>query len=171
MGTVPRKEKGTVLVVGPQSSWKDLLFCIAVKTITRFEADVMVNNSAWSWKSLLLLRSAGAVKWPGSNRKEAADRITDRLKGGRRYAVVFPYNELNSPRSATSLDFYHVALSASSAVVLVAIDHRHKVIKFHNAFYLSGFESRDLSYITGYYSSYYWYIRDEHKGELLKTHR
>jgi len=171
VGTVPRKEKSTVLVVGPQSSWKDLLLCIAVKTITRFDVDVMVNNSAWSWKSSLLLRTAGAIKWPGENRIESTDRITAHLKRGSRYSVVFPYNELNAPGSTPCLDFYDIALSTSSSVVLVAIDHRHKVIKFHNPFYLSGFEHRDMSYIAGYYSSYYWYLHDDYKARLLKTQR
>ena len=159
MGTVPRKEKGIVLVIGPQSSWKDLLLWIAVKTITRFDAEVMVNGAAWSWKTALLLRTAGAVKWPGSNRMESVDRIAQRLAQGSRYAVVFPFNALNAPHSSPLLDFYEVALNTSTPVVLVAIDHRHKVIKFHNAFYLSGIEHRDLSYINGYYSSYYWYIQ------------
>ncbi len=159
VGTVPRKEKGIVLVIGPQSSWKDLLLWIAIKTITRFEADLMVDGAAWSWNSTLLLRAAGAVKWPDGNRMEASDRITERLKRGSRYAVVFPFNRLNEPESPPCVDFYELALNTSTPVVLVAIDHRHKVIKFHNAFFLSGYEHRDLSYINGYYSSYYWYLQ------------
>lgn len=161
VGTVPRKDKGIVLVVGPQSSWKDLLLCIAVKTITRFEADVMVSDTAWSWKSAPFLKAAGAVKWPDNNRMEVVDRITEKLRRGSRYAVAFSFNDLNTPDSEKHYDFYAIARSSSSSVVLVAVDHRHRVIKFHNGFFLSGIAERDKNYINGHFSSYYRYL-DKH---------
>jgi hypothetical protein len=63
-------------------------------------------------------------------------------------------NHLNARDERT---FYDVAWRSRAEIVLVAIDHHKRIIKFHNPFVLSGFVERDLSYIRGFFHNYYLY--------------
>ncbi len=155
VGTVPRREKGVVLVVGPQSSWRDLIIAIAIKRITYLNADLLIHPSAWTWKSRYLLQLSGATKWSGNNDEETAARILKRLSAGEKFGVVFPFNALNNIHLHPVTDFYPIAVQSKCSVVLVALDHRRKVVKFHNPFFLSGYHLRDMSYINGFFSNYY----------------
>lgn len=159
VGTVPRKEKGVVIVVGPQTSWHDLIIAIAVKTITHFNVDVLVDSAAWTWKSKWLLKAAGAVKW--YNEEAQRDRLMQRLSSGSRYAAAFMFNPLNTTTEFGCSEFYTVALRSKTSVVLVALDHRRRIVKFHNPFYLSGIVRRDMSYIGSFYQSFYWFVNSD----------
>lgn len=159
VGSVPKRERRAVLVFGPQSHYSDLIIAIAIKTITNFNVEIAASSESWNWKSRLLLKASGAFRWMGDPESEQWRELIKKLKSDERYSVAFTINSPNGNHETKSYDFYPIALASDSPIVLVALDHRRRVAKFHNPFFLSGYRSRDLSYIENFYEPFYWYLR------------
>ncbi len=159
VGSVPKRERRVVLVFGPQSHYSDLFIAIAIKTITNFNVEIAVSKESWNWKSYFLLKASGAFRWYGDIESEQGRALIAKLKSDVRYAVAFSINPPKGTHKARTFDFYPIALASQSPIVLVAHDHRRRVVKFHNPFFLSGYRSRDLSYIENFYEPFYWHLR------------
>ncbi len=155
LGTIPKKERTVVLLYGPQTSWRELVLAIAVKSLTYFNVEVLVEKSAWSWKSSWLLNAAGATSFVPKSNEVQQDKWSEMLKSDGPSALAFPLNPLHQPTGARYTHFYDIALKCNAMVVLVAFDFRKKVIKFHSPFRLSGYQERDMSYINGFFAPYY----------------
>lgn len=158
LGTIPKRERSVVLVYGPQASWRELVLAIAVKTLTHFKVDLLVEKSAWNWKRNWLLNAAGAEAFDPENTAVNQAVWTESLQSEGKRALAFPLNPLNNPSGARYTHFYTIARTCNSLIVLVAFDFRRKVVKFHSPFRLSGFFHRDMEYIEGFYSTYYLQI-------------
>lgn len=153
LGNIPKKERSAILVYGPQASWRELVLAIAVKTLTHFNVKIFVESKAWNWKSRWLLKVADARSF--DPKSETADATLLDHSSTPRCAWAFPLNPVNQPFAAKYDHFYSLALKHKSTVVLVAFDIRRKVIKFHSPFHFSGYRSRDLHYVEGFFNAYY----------------
>lgn len=158
LGVIPKRERAVVLVYGPQKSWRELVLAIAVKALTHFKVTLMVEKSAWNWKSRWLLNAAGAEAFDPDNIAELKTRGAEQLNAQGNSAVAFPMNPVNQPSGKKYTHIYEISQGEDTLVVLVAFDFRRKVIKFHSPFRLSGYPHRDMDYINGFFSTYYWQV-------------
>lgn len=157
IGVLPKKHPAVVLLFGPQTSWHDILLAIAVRQLTRFRVRIFVDVPAKTWYNAYLFRVAGIEAQLGETSRDWMPEVIHDLRSEKRSAVAFPFNHLNNLDARDERTFYDVAWRSGAEIVLVAIDHHNRTVKFHNPFVLSGFVDRDLSYIRGYFHNYYLY--------------
>jgi len=157
IGILPKKHPAVVLLFGPQTSWHDILLAIAVRQLTRFRVRIVVDAPAKKWYNGYLLHLAGIEAQIGRPSAAWMPELIDDLESEKRTAVAFPFNHLNQINAYDEHTFYEVTRRSGAELVLVAIDHHKRIIKFHNPFVLSGFVERDMSYIRGFFHNYYLY--------------
>lgn len=165
IGILPKKHPAVVLLFGPQTSWHDILLALAVRHLTRFRVRIFVDAKAKTWYNGLMLSSAGIEASLGKPSESWMPQVISELQSEKRVAVAFPFNRLNQISERDEKTFYEVTLGSGAEIVLVAIDHHKRIIKFHNPFVLTGFSERDLSYIRGFFHNYYLYPDFELKSK------
>ncbi len=157
VGSLPKKRPKVVLLAGPHTSFRDFVFAVAIRELTHYQVRIGVSAKMWKWWNAWFLRSTGGLKVPADDDRRAQDNLISRLKARKRSTIALTFN-LKGQLSPEGSDFFYRVVQASDAeLVLVAFDHRRKVVKFHNAFRLSGHKERDMSYIRSYFHNFYSY--------------
>lgn len=161
VGSLPKRKLKIVMLAGPHTSYRDFVFAVAIRELTRYQALIGVSANTWKWWNSWLLRSTGGLKVPADNDPQAQEILINRLKSKKRSTIVLTFNLKGDLSPKGSDFFYRVVQSSDAELVLVAFDHRRKVVKFHSAFKLSGHKERDLSYIRSYFHNYYSFYNRE----------
>lgn len=145
MGTLPKKKSNMVLIIGPNTDSEDFHRLLAISDLTEFKITFSFSKNDVPWVFQLLLKNTGAVS--RSNQVEALVSNKE--------SVAFFLNEKDN--DWTELPHYNLLYTEKTPIVLVGIDHHRKLIKFHNPFHFSGHQSRDESFIRGYFSNFFSY--------------
>lgn len=170
IGGVPRRAGNFVVVYGPHRKPSDYLLALAVKGLTYFRVSfVLEKRSRYLWKRYLL-RVLGSTQASVGTKQEDFAQLAHSLLHQDRAAYAFSYTPFGKPDEAPESSFYRLAHECRSSILLVAIDRRKKIVKFHNPFHTSGYLSRDMSYIHSFFTNYYNYDKLE-RGELELVNR
>ncbi|MFT4878029.1 MAG: 1-acyl-sn-glycerol-3-phosphate acyltransferase [Flavobacteriales bacterium] len=159
MGTLPKRKVNIVLVVGPHTCYKDFILILACQKLTTMEFEFFIDPSSFKWYVRPILSALRAKKMTTENSAQFMTHCLNKFKNGKKVCFGFSTNTLNEKRFDSNPFFYDAAYMGKASVVLIAIDHHRKFIKFHNPFLLSGNKVRDLQYIRGYFENYFSYER------------
>lgn len=170
IGGVPRRAGNFIVVYGPHRKPSDYLLALAVKRLTYFRVSFVLEKRRRTFWVRYLLRVLGITQVRSVDRKADFELLADTLQHQDRAAYAFSYTPLGKPDEAPDRSFYQLAHECRSSILLVAIDRRKKVVKFHNPFHTSGYLLRDMSYIHSFFTNYYNYDKLE-RGELELVNR
>ncbi|MCH2199543.1 MAG: hypothetical protein MK081_12250 [Flavobacteriales bacterium] len=163
VGTLPKRLNKVIIVMGPQTGYKDILIGLAVQHLTRFKMRVAIDQKLWKWYSSWLWKRIGGIKVDFRKPEKAKKRLINKINERNRVCIVIPFNTPGKLEPDGNDLFYDVVRKTDSNLVLVALDHRTKTVKFHNPFSLTKFEGRDMAYVRSYFHNYYLHFMDDSK--------
>jgi hypothetical protein len=173
LGSLPRGVKNCVIVVGPHAHRNDLKIASAIVALTHFRCTFIADKRYNNWFVRRLLRDLRILYIHFSKSADHFDLLHSIQQKDPYKPLVFCQNHLWSGIHKLDYTYYDFAVKSKSTIMLVAIDHRRKVVKFHNPFELSGVAERDLSYISAFFKNYYSYVQNGYlygakKGESVE---
>ena len=145
MGTLPKKKNHMVLILGPHTNSEDYFRLLAISDLTQFEISFSYKRNQVSWFLHAMLKLAGG--------KPISSQENQPISPRKSTALLLNHQGENW----TELPHYESLYTEKTPLVLVGIDHHRKLIKFHNPFHLSGYQSRDESFIRGYFANFFSY--------------
>lgn len=159
VGTLPKRLEKVIFVVGPQTSPRDLIFALAIQELTKFKVRVCVDRGSYKWYNRWFIRRAGGVQIDRESSEKTRVKLVNKINERSRSYLAISFNAPQDLSAKGDLLFYKIALNAETYIVLVAFDHRRKVIKFHTPFKLSGIPERDLGYVNNFFLNYFKYYQ------------
>lgn len=170
IGRIPRRATNIVVVYGPHRKNADALIALAVKTLTYFRLKFVLDKKHCKWYHQFMLRALEVECLDGKHPSQQREKLINTLKDEYRSGFAFSFTPIGHPDEQPDERFYDIAIGSSASIILVAIDRRRKLVKFHNAFSLSGYRERDMSYITAFFRNYYNYDRiDRNQLKLVSS--
>jgi hypothetical protein len=155
IGSLPKGKRHVVFVAGPHTGFRDFVIATAIQSLTRFDVRIAVDQKYWKWYSEAVLRQLNAVKLPLNDTNYSKEKLERRLKERDHSYLVLTFNRLGDLSTDGQPLFYDLVKETGAELVLIALDHRRKVVKFHTPFYLSGHRERDMSYIRSFFTNYF----------------
>lgn len=168
IGSLPKRSRRVVFLAGPHTSYRDFIIAIAIQTLTHFQVRIVIDEKHWRWYSAWLLKSLNAIKIPYDDETYSQQKLVRRIQERDKSYIVLVLNRSSTIDVNGLALFYEVVQETHSDLVLVAFDHRRKVVKFHSPFQLSGHRDRDMSYIRSFFQNYYSFYLRTSNGQMKR---
>lgn len=154
IGTLPKRIDKSIMVAGPHVSKKDFLIGVAIAKLTHFRSIILVEQSNFNWYNKSILKALGAMPYEDDNDAANIQSVNSVLDSHKRIVVVLAAHRFRKVDSPWQEFFYDIAVANSIPIVMVALDYRHKQVKFHSHFVPSMDRERDIAFMQNFFERY-----------------
>lgn len=146
-GNLPKKEKKSFFVVGPNTSRRDLFLAVAIIHFTHFKARILVHKKWWNPIYTPFLKHVGAAPFDYNDRKASWQTIINQYNERKKFSIIFCPDPQIGTHNEWQPDFLEAMKKLDIPIVMVHISQDNKMVKFHTMFYPSGDNERDLRFM------------------------
>jgi 1-acyl-sn-glycerol-3-phosphate acyltransferase len=153
-GTLPKRMKKSVIVVGPHTSRQDFFLGVAVGHLSKFHSRILVNKKYFWFPLNKVLDHLGAYPFDAKNPKATEMYWVNKFNERTRCSVVMVPEIGKSRNDEWDLTFHHLARKTGAPIAMVALDYKNKEVKFHTHFFPTEDIDRDIDFMRNWLSTY-----------------
>ena len=153
-GNIPKRIPRCIIVAGPEITKSDFKLGIAVSYLARYRTKFLIPEGYFIFPFKKLLKSAGGFSYDPQDEDRTIGILANCFIDRKKVSIVTNWQSPSLEDPLHVPIFYQVAETSSIPIVMVAMDRRRKLIKFHGHFLPSGNQLRDLQFMTKYFSTF-----------------
>lgn len=151
--SVPDDPKMVMLGVPHTSNW-DYIHFLAGALHQHRRPYVTVKHTLFVGPMGWFIRMAGGIPIERTSKHNVVDQMVQRIIESDKIIIVFTPEGTRSYKPQWKTGFYYTALQANVPIVCVALDYKHKILRFGAKIYPSGDLEADFEIIKAYYEEY-----------------
>lgn len=144
----------SILVVGPNVRRSDFLLALGVSYLARFRSKFLIPEKYFTFPIKHFLKRYGGFSYDPENREQTLRTLLNCYRDRKKFIIAVKWYPADLGENSTPPLFYEVAQKAKIPVVMVGMDRRRKIVKFHGYFLTSDNQVRDLQFMTNYFNSF-----------------
>jgi 1-acyl-sn-glycerol-3-phosphate acyltransferase len=154
-GVIPYNEKKLLFIVGPHTSWKDVLVGLAARSVLNFQyARFLGKKELFDGPFGWLFRRWGGTPVDRFSSHGIVNQVVDVFKNNDRIWLAMSPEGTRKKVEKLRTGFYHIAKSAEIPIQMVAMDFSKKLLVFSSLMYTSNDENMDFDIILDFFSNY-----------------
>lgn len=155
-GNFPQEIPKLLMIVGPHTSWKDVVVGFAARSIlgidhARFLGKKELFDGPFGW----LFRWLGGTPVDRFSSNGVVEQAADLFRKNERFLLAMSPEGTRKKVDRLRTGFYHIAKSASVPILMVAMDFKTKTMVFAPPFLTSDNEEADMKKILQFFAQYH----------------
>lgn len=150
---VPDDPKLVLLGVPHTSNW-DYIHFLAGALHQRRRPYVTVKHTLFVGPLGWFIRLAGGIPINRNSKQNVVDQLAQKIHHTKQIIILFTPEGTRSYQPYWKTGFYYTALQADVPIACVAIDYKHKLVRFGDKVHPTGDIEADFEIIKAYYEAY-----------------
>lgn len=152
-GASPYHLKKAVLIVGPHTSWKDLIVGLAAKSVLQLHHLQFLGENKLFQKPLVwLLRSARRTQADQQN-NGTVRQVVEKFNTREKFMLVISPEGNRKRVNRLRTGFYFIAQQANVPIVMIGLDFANKQVVISEPFYTTDDKEEDFNNIHSFFMS------------------
>ena len=153
-GESPFHLKKAVVIVGPHTSWKDLIVGLAARNILQLQHIKFLGKKELFHGPLgWFLRSAGGTPVDRGNNKGLVSQAVELFNSKEEFILALAPEGTRKKVNRLRTGFYFIARNANVPIVMIGLDFSNKQVVISEPFYTTEDQEEDFNNIHSFFSS------------------
>lgn len=145
--------KKCIIIVGPHTSWVDLVVGLGFRSIMRLKnARFLGKKELFDGRFGFFFRWMGGIPVDRFSKQNAVDQVVDILNGREELMIALSPEGTRQKVDRLRTGFYHIAKKAGVPIVMAGLDFGNKQLQVSEPFYATDDEVMDFDRIIAFFA-------------------
>lgn len=152
-GTVPAELKKAIILVGPHTSWKDVLIGLMARSVLQLkQARFLGKKELFDGPFGFFFRRMGGIPVDRFSNKNMVDQVVSLFEQTEAMLLALSPEGTRKKVDRLRTGFYHIAKKAGIPIILCGFDFEKKEILFAPPFFTGEDEAKDFEKIIAFFA-------------------
>lgn len=167
-GVHPHEVDKAICAVVPHTSWKDVPIGIYVRNVLKADIKFLAKKPLFKFPYGGVMRWLGGYPVDRTRNTNFVEAVVDIFNQHDQFYVAITPEGTRKKVNRLKSGYYWIAKEAKIAIIMVSMDFKHKVVKFHPPFYPTDDTKADKRYLESLVSGVkgkvpeYSYVMKDH---------